>query len=433
MELFLTSRKRNDFPFNLSLTPTDMPIQYAIKAFDLASENRQFPLLLNGNEPALYPDLDEIFKIAAKRQVAVTMESSCLMPSATLDLIIKNRPTVLIRLYRPLFYTEQDLQEVKDTIKKLLENKINLQYVIMIDSVEADYAFIESWFEETQIGAAKFRADCTVPPDKSVKCLEQIGNIAANLAACGGTATFDCGFQPCTFSNELYGRLAKCSTKYSACAPHLEVMPDGRMAHCRQMTILPGPDVLSFKSFDDLITFYYDVFRNMQITVDPESNCAKCVSRNSSLCTGPTMAAKATENLNLREKLKQILEQPKEADNPNHLENVWKLAVACIKLALHDDAIECLEEMRRINPENPDFHYWLACEYWDVGRRGDAEDEFHKCSRLSPNPVPSLVDLHRRLVRNGNAIRARMLLEEIKRLAAQQQTKQNEQQPKQDL
>ena len=80
------------------------------------------------------------------------------------------------------------------------------------------------------------------------------------------------------------------------------------------------------------------------------------------------------------------------------------------------DAIECFEENRRLMPENPEIHLKLACAYWDAGRRNEAEDEFRKASRLHENPADPLLELYRRLSENGNMIRARMLLEEIKKL-----------------
>ena len=87
------------------------------------------------------------------------------------------------------------------------------------------------------------------------------------------------------------------------------------------------------------------------------------------------------------------------------------------------DAIECLEEIRRQHPENPNAHFYLGVCYWETGRLSDGEDEFRKCARVSENPLIALGELHRRLVQNGNTIRARLLQAEIEKEALKMQQK----------
>lgn len=418
MELMLTNRKRCDFPFNLPLSPEDMPLSVVSKAIDLASDDRNQPLLLIGNEPALYPDLDKVISLAAKNNVALAIETSGLMPDSAKTLICKSNIIVSLRIYQPKYYTEETLKEVKANLSAFIEAKNNLQFVLICNEPDADYSFIIDWIKEFHIEGLVIRGDCTLPIDSMMNFYKNTTKIAVDVTLHGGTAIFDCSPQPCGFDDASFGVLAKVGIKRATCTPHLAVMPNGLMSHCRAMTIVPGPNVSSFKNQKDLMEFYYDVFRHMQLSVPSGSPCENCITRRVKICTGPNMAAKAKVLLSEREELKPLLADPENTESEEHYNNAWKMAAASIKLGMHEDVVECLEEMRRLKPENPDCHFWLACSYWELGRRDDAEDEFRKCSRLSEDHVPALWELHRRLVKNGNSIRARMLLEEIKKLSA---------------
>ncbi|HQC53741.1 MAG TPA: hypothetical protein PLE92_11440, partial [Lentisphaeria bacterium] len=60
MELYLTNRQRAAFPDSMALSPEDMPVNVAIKALDLAASSKSGMVVLKGNEPAIYPDLDAL-------------------------------------------------------------------------------------------------------------------------------------------------------------------------------------------------------------------------------------------------------------------------------------------------------------------------------------------------------------------------------------
>ena len=127
------------------------------------------------------------------------------------------------------------------------------------------------------------------------------------------------------------------------------------------------------------------------------------------------MAAKAQLTLKHYEELKKLLEN-EESDPEKRKLQLWRMTYMSMKIAFYADAVECLEELRRHDPGDDKVHYWLGCTYWECNRLTEAEDEFRKCARLTKDPRAPLAELHRRLVKNGNAIRARLLYEEIKRI-----------------
>ena len=49
MELFLTMRKRAEFPNNMSYKPEDMPMDVVLRALDIVAESKSPQVLFKGN------------------------------------------------------------------------------------------------------------------------------------------------------------------------------------------------------------------------------------------------------------------------------------------------------------------------------------------------------------------------------------------------
>ncbi len=419
MELYITNRKRKDLPFNMDLSPEDMPVSVLNNALALAEEKKEVAFVLCGNEPGLHPDLEKILGQVSKHGIRPVVETSGLLPDSAVACIVSARPMVMLRVYRPSFMTDEDRAEIQANLGKFKEAGLQVTLVLMIDDMEADYSFIKEYMQETKVGSLHIRMDCNKQTGKVQELMSRLAQLAKELTLMGADVMLNCGALACMFDDASFGMLAKLGVPKGVCIPHLLVLPDGSMAHCANMVQVPGPHVSSFKSLDALVEYYYDVFRDMQNSVPDNSPCSQCVTRRKKLCTGPAMAIKAGIYLQERKLMKEAMAEPGEPESDKHKENMWRMALASARLGMHADAVECLEELRRITPEDPNAHYMLACSYWEVDRKGEAEEEFRKCSRLSENPVPALYDLYQRLVKAGKAIRARMLLEEIKKLVAQ--------------
>ena len=67
MELFLTMRKRADFPNMMTYTPEDMPMDVVLRALDIVAESKSPQVLFKGNEAFLHPELEMILKGCQKR------------------------------------------------------------------------------------------------------------------------------------------------------------------------------------------------------------------------------------------------------------------------------------------------------------------------------------------------------------------------------
>lgn len=430
MELFLTSRKRCDFPFNQDFEPIDMPVSTVNIALGMAEEEKKKPIHLLGNEPALHPELEQILSQCQKHGIATVMETCGLFSDAAKQTILTHRPILAWRIFRPECYTQETLEESRQNLNEFLKARLQIQFILIMDDPNADYSFIETYLDIFEHCLLLLRTNCMLSINEMKTLIKNHAELIKKLTLGGKDIVFDCHFLPCTFDDATFGMIHKLGLHMVGCSPHLMVMPNGQMAHCRPMSIVPGPHITSFKSQDRLLKYYYDVFRQMQVSVHENAPCSRCFTRHVNLCTGFNMAAKATELLKAREQLKPLFDNDEYAEGDKHMKLLWDMATIAIRLGFHNDVVECLEEMRRLNPQDPKVHFWLAASYWELDRKGDAEEEYRKSSRLSSNPIPALVELHRRFLDNGNTIRAHMLMEEIKKLAATQQQTNDQQRTK---
>ncbi|MBR6058526.1 MAG: hypothetical protein IKP58_10200 [Victivallales bacterium] len=428
MEIFLTMRKRAEFPDQMSVKPEDMPMDVVLRALDIVAESKVPQVLFKGNEPLLHPELELVVKGCQKRGIIPVFETSGLMPTMAKKMVLNQNVRLIWRLFRPSFYSEADLAEMRGNLQEVMATGMPIRLNIMCDDPDADYNFVREYLDKYKFDSVFFWASCLMPQEKIGHAMEFYKNLLGDYFKKKVVPCLTCGIMPCSMTDAQYGFLAKTGNRFGRCTPHLGVLPDGHVCHCQEMAMLPGPHLSAFRTEKELQKYYYDVFRDLQWQMDVCPQCKDCMCIGGGACTGVSMAQKAHAMLENFDRLKQKLaEEHGELSEEERSDLLWKMTETCLVLALYPDAIECLEELRRQHPESPNPHFYLGVCYWETGRLSDGEDEFRKCARLSENPLIALGELHRRLVENGNTIRARLLQGEIEKEAVKLQQKMDEQ------
>ena len=431
MEIFLTMRKRAEFPYQMSVTPEDMPMDVVLRALDIVAESKLHQVLFKGNEPLLHPDLEMIVKGCQKRGIIPVFETSGLMPTSARKMVIEQGFHLIWRLYRTKFYSAADMAEMRENLETFMKAGNLIRLNIMVDDPDADYEFVREYLDTYTFDSVTYWVSCLTPQDKIGHAMEFYTKLSHDYLKKKVRPLLTCGIMPCSMTDAQFGLLAKIGNRFGHCTPHLGVLPSGQVCHCQEMAMLPGPNLSLFRTEQELQKYYYDVFRELQWQMDVCPQCNECDSMIGAVCTGLSMAQKAHAMLEDFEKLKKRLEEEHgELSDEDRSNLLWRMTKVCMILALYSDAIECLEELRRQHPESPNAHYYLGICYWETGRLSDGEDEFRKCARLSDNPLIALGELHRRLVLNGNTIRARLLQGEIEKETVKLKQKMEEGQPK---
>lgn len=418
MEIYITNRKRCDFPFNNDLSPEDVSMSTVINVLDLARDQKDANVVLVGNEPALYPDLDKIFKEAERHNLYCVLETSGLMPDCTKQLILDKKPVITWRVYRNVFYSEQDWQEAVQNVKDFAEAGLNVNIKFICDDLSLEYSEMFKAIEILPNARIVVRTSCVEHYDPIREFLNNNFQLLDDLRLKEHRVVIlDCNFSPCVFTDEMFGRAMKIGINITECIPKITILPDGRVAYCRQLFDDAEQKISQFKSVEAIVKYMYHRHGNIMGMLPGNSSCYACVTRNIGRCKGLPLYKKRIEMVQSRDILKEMMANEDPNDEEQHFKNVWNLGIALFLINDYTNAIECLEEARRLKPEISDIHERLAEAYWEADRKSEAEDEFRKASRLADNSILPLQELYKRLSENGNMIRARMLLEEIKKLA----------------
>lgn len=438
MELYLTGRTRLQLPDNREFTPQDMPIETVLRALDVAADNRGAVMMVKGNEPLLYPQLEQLFASAKKRKQALVFETVGLVPTLARNLIKENCRFVTLKLYRPELYRPEDLAERDETVNWWLENNVVVQPCVIVDNLEADYSWTLEVVKKLQVREMMFRLPCRRPQASMRPFVVWYMSQLAECLKHGLRLMLDCGIRLCAFTDEEFGVYSKLGNKFGECVPHCGVTPDGNVAHCWEMIPYPGQPIGTFRNSHDLLQYYYDVFNELQCEEGVRfPGCPDCLSRAYNICMGPSMATKAESVMKEFNVLKELFKKEEEGgkalmEEKERMDNLWRLGMLSMEMALYADAVECYEEMRSLHPEHWNIHFMLAQAYWEAGRVSEGEDEFRKAARLMASAggsqVDILLELHKHLVRNGNSIKARLLQSEIQKLQAEEKQKKLEKQ-----
>ena len=420
MYLYLTNRKRKDFPDNVEVSPEDMPMSVVVNAMELAQDAKNTTISLVGSEPALYPDLEKVFEQAARHNLRCVLETTGLMPDSVKSLIIEKKPIVCWKLYRENFYSQEDKAEIQRNISEIISAKVETSIRIYVDDLQDDYSFVAGFANNIPNSLVVVRINCLEHFDDVRPFFHKNFGWLLDLRFSQHNVIMDCIYAPCIYEHDMLGAIFRYGIQLTDCNPKISVLPDGSFAYCRHLLDQNEMKLSQFRSINDILKYFGKRYFMLNTMLPTTSPCYNCITRGINRCGGIPLLKKYTEAKASLEEQKKVFEATDAAsDEETHFKQTWNIGCLSLVLGKFEDAIACFEETRRLNPENPDIHFRLACAYWDAGRRNDAEDEFRKASRLSGDKAAPLIELYRRLTENGNAIRARMLLEEIKKLQKQ--------------
>ncbi|MBR3652091.1 MAG: radical SAM protein, partial [Victivallales bacterium] len=165
MELFLTMRKRADFPNMMTYTPEDMPMDVVLRALDIVAESKSPQVLFKGNEAFLHPELEMILKGCQKRGVIPVFETSGLMPSMAKKMVLEQSIRMIWRLYRPKFYSEADFAEMRENLDAFMKAGCIVRLSIMVDDPDADYEFVREYLDTYKFDSVTFWVSCLTPQE----------------------------------------------------------------------------------------------------------------------------------------------------------------------------------------------------------------------------------------------------------------------------
>jgi len=115
----------------------------------------------------------------------------------------------------------------------------------------------------------------------------------------------------------------------------------------------------------------------------------------------------------------EALQEQKQADEIDPFGRPWAMGRMFIYLRRYDAAISELRRRAEVQPEESDFHFFLAEAYWLKGMWKDSERELEVGQRLAGNPKLAEAE-HQAFERNGEKGVEEFEVNEIKTRARKQ-------------
>jgi len=411
MEAFITYRKRLTFPDTIEGAPEDMDTTGFGRLVDIIAAGKGRTCVLRGNEATLHPDFCQLVTMTLKKQLVPLVETCGLVLPDTLAFIQEKQLPLLLRLYQPKYCPADEAEEIRQTVRTIVESGTNqISTIAITKATEGPPQFALDFLKEIPLPEITFRI---LQPDNLETLRPYMEWLTAEILAlteAGIRCNVDCGIPPCTYTDEAYGKLAKLAIKHGRCLPKPGVRPDMRVYHCFQMIQSPGATLHMFKRRPQILDYFFDRYNGLQWDLKNYPDCIPCPCLRSLSCGGLCMAVKEkrlTEELAAKQ---NVLAETED------LEALIRAGIIAYQLGRYPESMEYLTEARRVDPSRPDIHLSLARALWQSENYTDSEEEFRKAARLLPDGRQALAELAGRFEAKGSSFKARRIMEELRRM-----------------
>lgn len=258
---------------------------------------------LLGGEPTLHTEFAEMVEWIVKQGFPVKIfTNGCTSRLRSISgLCREHRINIILNLNMPDTYNENEWEQIQRNCTALGSN-IALSYNIF----EPDF----TW-EHTKEAILKWglhrdvRVGMTQPikgmnnaylkeDDMSAACARLVA-MAEDMAEDGIKLGFDCGFRPCSFTDEQLAILAECGTGFSfVCSPILDIGPELMVWRCFPFSVEEGVKMTDFNSFEEIEKHFADKWQETQRQGNTDK-CLICENMESGVCAGGCLSRTVTK------------------------------------------------------------------------------------------------------------------------------------------
>ena len=249
---------------------------------------------LLGGEPTLHTEFVEMVKWIVDQGFPVKLfTNGCTKKLRSIsDLCQTNQIKIVLNLNMPDTYNEKEWEQIELNCSTLGSN-IALSYNVF----EPDF----TW-EHTKEAILKWnlcnhvRVGMTQPikgmdnayllEEDMAKASTRLVAMAEDMAEHGIKLGFDCGFRPCSFTDEQLAILAECGTQFAfVCNPILDIGPDLMVWRCFPFSVEEGVKLTDFNSFVEIEDYFSAKWQSTQ-KIGNTDNCPSCENLVSESCAG---------------------------------------------------------------------------------------------------------------------------------------------------
>lgn len=379
MEAFITYRTPSNLPGLPGGEPLDMPEEVFADYLDLLEHSDAGRAVIRGNEPVLHPDFARLTSALARRNIPPVIETTGLAGTGALRVVGGRNFEVILRLYHPAAYPDDDLGRAVRTGRELPPPaRQNLHLRLLIDDPARDHGFLLELLPELQPVSLQVDLARPLPHEETEPLSRWLADELPEIARQGVGVRLDCALRPCGFSDADWGRLAKMGIHPDRCIPHPGVRPDGKVYHCRRMIDHAAGQISEYDTESEVVGFLYERYGNWQNRVDVIPDCEGCEVLEAGACVGECLVLKG------RAMERQIEEYERQDFSDLSVPDIARLSGLYLAMQRVDEAERCLVAARRRHPEAGPVHLMLARVLRARGRTAEAKEEYEKAMRLMP-------------------------------------------------
>lgn len=248
---------------------------------------------LLGGEPTLHSKFKEIVvRVSEAGYTIKIFTNGCTSALRNIHGISPDDIRIILNLNMPDTYNEKEWQQIEKNCI-LFKDQIALSFNVFRPDFTWDYLkdAILQW------GLSRFIRIGMAQPIKGMNnaflqekdlrtACSRLVAMAEDLAMDGIAIGFDCGFRPCTFTQEELGILAECNTNFLfVCKPVLDIGPQLMTWRCFPFSVEPGVKLTDFKSLKELEQHFTEKWSSIQ-KIGNTDECGDCKNMKAAICDG---------------------------------------------------------------------------------------------------------------------------------------------------
>lgn len=412
-EIFITYKKTGTFPDEVSETCQDISLANFSFLLDFLLANGEKTCVLTGNEPLLHNQLDELLAIAQKKRIFIILETGGLSGEHIKELILKYRPALRWKIYHPSIYPKDEGNRLLENLSNIAHQNIVLREIsLIIHNFYLDFNFFSSILQERcfskvniEINPKAFRGEKRAGIEELKGLTSGLLRLMEKIPLRRTRVTLGCCVYPCIFSDAEFGFLSKMGVVREKCLPHLGVLPDLRVYHCRALIHDAKRDLFSLGNLSEAMNYFFERFGELQRGSFLFEECKQCLSCSARFCYGGCLAEKEVKAL---EEIRVLIQELKTQEKAT----TWlQLGKHYSQLEKIPEAEEAFLAAKRLSPLNAQVCLKLARILRRRNKFAEAEKEYKEVLCLQPQNTSIIVELSRLFCEQAKFDQAIALLE----------------------
>lgn len=284
---------------------TDMTLETAGRMLDWLKAGNEKMVGIMGGEPTVHPQLDDILKMVAEREMRCSIFTNGLELLKHLDIVSAIGARLLINVNEPHILGKKSVEHLEATLEALDKRGMMPRVTFGVNIYHTDYDFSYHLSLLKQYSQHEMRVSVAVPNKPSSRMyvlsslrayVPDVVRLYQELAAIDAFPSFDCNRLPtCLLREEVRKALVApmdvtCRSNLwegaVPCQPVIDILPDETAIRCFGLSDESRVRVADFQKPSHLRRHYLAYIDALGMFAPPSDTCCNCYEHKTGLCQG---------------------------------------------------------------------------------------------------------------------------------------------------